>query len=471
MHSTFTALFTIVLSTTLGFAQNLIPDKADKDSIMIRSIYDEALVNGQSYENLRSLCKDVGSRLSGSPEAEKAVEWGKQVLDSLKFDKVYLQPIDVPFWERGDREFAAIKANKNMSLDIKTLGGSVATNGRIEAEVVEVQGLEEVKQLGREKLEGKIVFYNRPMDPRPISTFESYGGCVDQRYWGAVEAAQQGAIAVMVRSMTLLDDHAHAHTGSMGYKEGVTKIPSVALSTQSANQLHRQLESGGATVILDINPRTNENVKSFNVIGEITGKTYPDKIITVGGHLDSWDVGEGAHDDGAGIAHSIEALRILKSLQYQPHYTLRVVLFMNEENGNMGGKGYAAKSKEKNEFHLAAIETDRGGFSPRGFSIKPMNENQVGFIQQFAPLLKDYQLHHFEAGYAGVDINPLAEEKNIVNPDMFMLGLVPDSQRYFDFHHCDDDVFENVNKRELELGCAAIASMIYLLDQHVKQLK
>ncbi len=305
------------------------------------------------------------------------------------------------------------------------------------------------------------------MDPRPISTFKSYGGCVDQRYWGAVEAAESGAIAVMVRSVTLLEDDIHAHTGSMGYKDDVTKIPSVAVSTHSANILHKAIELNKTiTVQLEINPKTNPAVRSYNVIGEIVGKSHPEMVIVIGGHLDSWDVGEGAHDDGAGVVHSIEVLRILKSLNYKPNYTIRVVLFMNEENGNMGGKGYAEAAKKANEYHIAAIESDRGGFSPRGFSIKPMNESCVGFVQSFKPMLEAYGLHYFEAGYAGVDINPLADKKNIVNPGIIMMGLIPDSQRYFDFHHSNDDVFENVNKRELELGCASIAAMVYLLDQH-----
>ena len=188
------------------------------DSIFIRNIFDQALVHGECYENLEHLCKDVGHRLSGSKEAEKAVVWGKKVMDGLGLDRVYLQSIDVPFWERGDIETAAIKSDKDIELSIRTLGGSVGTNGPMQGRVVEVSSLEEVAKLGKETIEGKIVFYNRPMDPKPISTFQSYGGCVDQRYAGASVAAQYGAIAVLVRSMSLFEDDEHAHTGSMGYK-------------------------------------------------------------------------------------------------------------------------------------------------------------------------------------------------------------------------------------------------------------
>jgi hypothetical protein len=436
------------------------------DSLLVRRIFDEALVRGESYKNLHNLCKDVGHRLSGSNEANEAVVWGEAVLEEMGIDSVYLQEIEVPYWERGDREKAVLLTEKTLNLRIKTLGGSVATPGTLQAPVIEVNSLDEVTKLG-EKIKGKIVFYNRPMDPRNISTFDSYGGCVDQRYWGAVQAAEQGAVAVIVRSMTLLEHGRHAHTGSMGYKEGVTKIPAVAVCTEDANAMHEALgKSSDLELVLDINPRLNPNVKSFNVIGEIKGSEYPERVITIGGHLDSWDVGEGAHDDGAGVVHSMEVLRILKDMNYKPKCTIRVVLFMNEENGNMGGKSYARIMKAQNQNIIAAIESDRGGFSPRGFSIKG-SEEQVQFVADFRTLLEPYGLHFFEAGFAGVDIHPLAEDKNRVNPDLLLLGLVPDSQRYFDFHHNDDDVFENVNKRELELGCASITAMVYLLDKYL----
>lgn len=453
-----------VLNLFVG-AQNIQPS-AD-DSTFIRRVFDESLVNGESYKNLEYLCKVIGHRLSGSQQADEAVVWGRKVLEKMPLDRVYLQPIEVPFWVRGDIEWAAISEEVDIDFNIRTLGGSVGTDGPMQGELVEVNSLEEVAKLGKEGIEGKIVFYNRPMDPKPISTFESYGGCVDQRYAGASVAAQFGAIAVLVRSMSLLENDRHAHTGSMGYKPGIKKIPAAAVSTQDANMLHQYLESNGtAKITLNINAHTNEGVMSNNVIGEIKGSVYPEKVIVVGGHLDSWDVGQGAHDDGAGVVHSMEVLRILKAMNYKPRYTIRVVLFMNEENGNMGGKGYAATAKRNNENHVVAIESDRGGFSPRGFNINA-DSNWVEFVQQFRQVLEPYGLHHFEPGYAGVDISPLHTEENLVNPDLIMMGLVPDSQRYFDYHHSDTDVFESVNKRELELGCAAMTSMVYLLDKYL----
>jgi len=203
------------------------------------------------------------------------------------------------------------------------------------------------------------------------------------------------------------------------------------------------------------------DVTSYNVIAEMNGRD--DKIITWGGHLDSWDLGEGAHDDGAGIVHSIEALRILKERGYKPNHKLRCVLFMNEENGNMGGRTYATWCKENNEKHIAALETDRGGFLPTGFDVTGSDE-QVEFVKQFKDLLYDFHLFEFGPGYSGVDIRPMLKEY----PDMIQLGMVINSQAYFDYHHSEADVFEAVNKRELELGAATMATMVYLLDQHLK---
>ena len=419
-------------------------------------MFDAALVEGHSYENLRSLCKDVGARLSGSPEAEKAVNWAKVLLESYQFDKVWLMPVKVPHWVRGDIEEAGVNG-KPMS--IKTLGGSVSSNGKIEAKVIEVQDFDELAELGEEVIKGKIVFFNRAFDRRLISTGDAYGGCVNQRWDGASQASKFGAVGVFVRSLSHKKDK-HAHTGSMGYEEGVKKIPSVALSVEDADMLSELLKSEPTSLAyLNVNSQTFPDKDSYNVIAEITGSVDPDKIITFGGHLDSWDVGEGAHDDGAGVVHSIEALRIIKAMGYQPRYTLRCVLFMNEENGNNGGKTYATVAKEKGEIHVAALESDAGGFVPRGFTMDGTPE-QIRQMQSWESLLEPYKLHIFKAGWGGVDIKPLKDQ------NVPLIGLRPDDQRYFDHHHSDTDVFENVHQRELELGAASFASMIYLIDKY-----
>jgi len=444
----------ILLALSLIFSVSTFAQK--EDSLQIRELFDAALVQGHAYENLRSLCKDVGARLSGSPQAEKAVSWAKELLESYQFDTVWLMPVKVPHWVRGDMEKAGVNG-KPMS--IKTLGGSVSSNGRIEAEVIEVQNFEELEKLGEEGIIGKIVFFNRPFDRKLISTGDAYGGCVNQRWDGASKAAVFGAVGVFVRSLSHKKDN-HAHTGSMGYEEGVKKIPSVALSVEDAEMLSDLLKNKPKSIAyLNVNSQTFPDKDSYNVIAEITGSAEPDKIITFGGHLDSWDVGEGAHDDGAGVVHSIEALRIIKATGYTPRYTLRCVLFMNEENGNNGGKTYAAVAKEKGEIHMAALESDAGGFVPRGFTMDGTSE-QVKQMQSWESLLEPYKLHIFKKGWGGVDIGPLKSQ------NVPLIGLRPDDQRYFDHHHSDTDVFENVHQRELELGSASFAAMIYLVDKY-----
>ncbi len=434
-----------------------------EDSIFIRTIYNEALSKGHAYENLRSLCKDVGPRLSGSSQAQMAVEWSEQLMKSYKFDSVYLQKVMVPHWERGTKESGWLKTDdgKLIPVNLLALGGSIGTNGLLNGEIIEFSHIDLLKKAAKKEVEGKIVFLNQPMDEQQISTFKAYGGCYAIRGQGAVESAKLGAKAVIIRSIGMpIDDH--PHTGSMQYEENVNRIPAAALSTADAEQLHKLIEAGKVTFLFEMDCRVYPDEPSFNVIAELKGKIHPNKLITFGGHLDSWDTGEGAHDDGAGVIHCLESLRILNVLNYQPKHTLRLVFFMNEENGNKGGKTYAEVAKQKGEIHIAAIESDRGGFSPRGFHCDGPPEF-VKLIQSFEPLFKTYDLHDFDKGYGGVDIGPL----KTFYTDIPLFGFVPDSQRYFDFHHAPSDVFENVNKRELELGAAAICSFIYLLDKHL----
>lgn len=434
------------------------------DSIFIRKAFDVALSEGKAYEDLRSLCKDIGARLTGSAEAEMAVYWGKQKLEEYGFDKVYLQEIKVPHWERGTKEVAWYKTKDGVlhKVDVLALGGSIGTNGVLTGEVILFNSLEEMQNTPVKKIEGKIVFLNQPMDEKLISTFSAYGGCWPVRGRVTAEAGKLGAKAVIIRSLGLPIDE-HPHTGSMNYDGDNKKIPGAALSTKSAEELAWAIKNNKKIeFILEMDCKQLEEKISYNVIAEITGIINPENIITFGGHLDSWDVGEGAHDDGAGIVHSMEALRILKELNYKPNNTLRCVFFMNEENGNFGGKTYASWVKEKGENQIAGLESDAGGFSPRGFTCSG-NDKQIKMLQSFAPLLKPYELHKFEIGYGGVDINPL----KTYYKDIPLFGLRPDSQRYFDFHHTEADVFENVNKRELELGCGSMAALLYLLDRNL----
>ena len=435
-----------------------------KDSLMLQSIYRTALLDGKAYDWLDYLTNQIGGRLSGSLNAERAVEWSKEELEKLNLDKVWLQPVLVPKWVRGPKEFALIETEPGVTFNvpITALGGSVATPSvGLKAEVVEVQNFEELAALGREKIDGKIVFFNRPMQADLISTFSAYGGCVNQRYDGAREASQYGAIGVIVRSMSLrMDDY--PHTGAMSYgDQPISKrIPAAAISTNAAEKLSNLLKIAPELKFLFRQQcKQYDDVLSYNVIGEITGSEYPDEIILVGGHLDSWDVGDGAHDDGAGCVQSMEVLRLFQQLDYKPKRTLRVVLFMNEENGLRGGRKYAEMAALKGETHIFALESDAGGFTPRGFNFD-LPDHEFAQIRSWEPLFKPYLIHYFEKGGSGADIGPLKTKTNV------LAGLRPDSQRYFDHHHAATDTFDAVNKRELELGAATLTSLIYLYDTY-----
>jgi hypothetical protein len=441
----------------------LLSQASAQDSLWIRRIYDEALLHGHAHENLRQLCKDIGPRLSGSAQAQMAVDWSYEKMNSYHFDAVKKQEITVPHWERGTTESAWFKSVGQYAathkLNLLALGGSIGTNGLLEAEVIEFKTLADLKNAKRKDVEGKIVFLNQPMDAAQIQTFKAYGACYAIRGNGAVEAAKLGAKAVVIRSLGLPID-AHPHTGSMHYEKDVPKIPAAALATKDADALSSAVQAGKVRFYLEMDCREFPDATSYNVMAELKGSKFPDQIITIGGHLDSWDTGEGAHDDGAGVIHCLEALRILNELGWQPTHTIRVVFFMNEENGNQGGQQYAKWCFANSEKQIAALESDRGGFAPRGFGLDGPDQ-YLGLLQSFEPALRSYDLHVFEKGYGGVDIGPLKEQY----PGIPLFGFVPDSQRYFDYHHAPSDVFESVNKRELELGAAAIASFVYLLDQ------
>ena len=451
----------------LGCFSDVVYAQRNDDSIQIRKIFDMALADGKAYENLRTLCKEVGCRISGSPAADSAVGWGYNLLKEMNVDTVYKQAIMVPHWERGNMERAKV-FHDDTKLNITALGGSVATNGSLKAQIVVANGIEDLDRLGEKQIKGKIVLFNKPFDPRIINSFEAYSACVGQRYSGASKAAEYGAVAVLVRSMTQKFDN-NPHTGSMGYTNELNKIPAAAISTEHADLLLSKLEEKpDLFVVLKMNCKSFPDKQSYNVIAEIKGKTDPKTVITVGGHLDSWDIGEGAHDDGAGIVHSIELLRLIKANGYRPRHTIRVVLFMNEENGNRGGKGYAKWVKESNEKQLMALESDAGGHTPRGFSISA-TDSQYSSIASYRNLLEPYGCHVFRKSDwgGGVDINPLKLDKELtINPDMILLGFLPDGQRYFDFHHAASDVFENVHKRELEMGAGSIGAIVFLIDKY-----
>ena len=446
----------ILFQFSICFSQN-------SDEAMLKQIYKSALTESHCYGWLDYLSNIVGQRLSGSAGAEKGVMYTKQQMETLGLDKVYLQEVMVPKWVRGEKEEAYVTVRKNkINFPICALGLSVATSkGGILAQVIEVKSIEELKALGTEKVKGKIIFFNRPMNPEFIETFHAYGSCVDQRSSGAREAGELGAVGVIVRSMNLrLDDL--PHTGMTNYKDTPIekRIPAAAISTNGAEALSKLLkENSNLSFFFKQSCQSFADVKSYNVIGEIKGTEHPERIMVVGGHLDSWDLGDGSQDDGAGCVQSMAVLELFKKLNYHPKNTIRVVLFMNEENGVKGGTKYGEEAKMKNENHIFAMESDSGGFSPRGFSI---DSDEVNFakITGWKNLFEPYLIHIFEKGHSGTDVEPIQSE-NIVK-----IGLHPDSQRYFDYHHAANDKFDAVNKRELELGAATMASLMYLFYKY-----
>ena len=437
---------------------------SQSDEEVISSIFSTALTESKSYNWLDLISNQIGGRLSGSLEAQKAVEWSKSELDKLGFDKVYLQPVMVHTWVRGPKEFALIETEPGITfnVNITALGGSVATPSvGLKANVIEVFGLEELQALGKEKIDGKIVFFNRPMDPKYISTFTSYGTAADQRALGALEASKYGAIGVIVRSMTLrVDDYPHTGGLTYGNLPLSKRIPAAAISTKGANKLSDLLKiKPNLKFLFRQQSKTLRDSQSYNVIAEIKGSEFPEEVILVGGHLDSWDIGDGAHDDGAGVVHSMDMLNIFNKISYRPKRTIRVVLFMNEENGGRGSNKYKEIADRDGIDHIFAIESDAGGFRPLGFSFTCSDSNFLKILEWkkfFAP----YYVNVFIKGGSGADISNLRKPNNI------LAGLRPNSQKYFDYHHTEIDVFENVNKRELELGSAAVASLVYLFDKY-----
>jgi Zn-dependent M28 family amino/carboxypeptidase len=427
----------------------------------IKSIFDLELSEGHTYENLRYLCKEIGHRLSGSPQAAAAVEYTRQLMESYGFDTVYLQPVMVPHWVRGGKdEVKIVNSNKlgTLELNALALGNTQGTGpSGLLGDVVEVKGLDGLKALG-EGARGKIVFFNQPMDPTLINTFQAYSRAVGQRGSGAAEAAKFGAKGVIVRSMSNRIDQI-PHTGNQRYNPDYPEIPALAISTADAELLSELLqEQSGLKVFLKSEGEMKGEVLSYNVIGEIRGSEMPEEIIAVGGHLDSWDVGEGAHDDGAGCMQAIEVLRIYKQLGWKPKRTIRAVMWMNEENGLAGGREYARVAKEKGERHIAAIESDAGGFLPLGFSSSGTDAQRTklaAWKDHFTP----YNIWKFDVPGGGADIGPLRDQGPI------LIGLHPDSQRYFIYHHTSADVFEVVDQRELELGAAAMTALVYLIEQ------
>ncbi|MDR4954472.1 M20/M25/M40 family metallo-hydrolase [Chryseobacterium sp. ES2] len=429
------------------------------DSIQFKRISTEILNNGKGYNELRELTKTIGNRLSGSEAYEKSVQWAAQKLRDAGADKVWLQEVMIPVWVRGKESLHIKISNGNWkSMKMLSLGNSEGTGGKdVSGDIIMVKSLEEYDKLPAEKVKDKIVFFNYPFNQENVQTFISYRDAGAYRRTAASLTAKKGGKFAIIRSLSSAFDDV-PHTGNMRYDENISKIPAITIGNTSADELEALLKNQKVTAKLNSNCGMKGEKLSHSVIGEITGKK-DQSVIVVGGHLDSWDVGEGAHDDGAGIVQSIEVLRTFKKLGIQNNHTIRAVCFANEENGTKGGKQYGKVVKENNEKHLFAIESDAGGFSPRGISLE-MNEPQRNQIKSWGNLFLPYGVYNFEGKYSGSDIAPL-HEMGVPTAE-----LVPDPQRYFDIHHTEEDTFEKVNRRELLLGSAVMTQLIYMIDKN-----
>ena len=436
------------------------------DSVLIRRLADTILTDGKAYGNLRTLTKTVGARLSGSAGFYKAEKWGMAALQDAQAGKVYMQECMVPHWIRGGKDSAqcTIGGVRGIKLDILALGNSVGTGPQgLLTEAILIHDFDELERRKNE-VKGKIVFYNYTFNPLFIETFLAYSDAVRYRALGASQAAKYGAVAMLTRSMSSSVDN-NPHTGALIYNDSFPKIPAAAIGLWDADRLASLLEnqhkgSEPIQVYLRTNARMLPDTAAHNIIGEIRGSEFPDQYITVGGHLDSWDPAEGAQDDGAGCVQSIEVLRALMAIGYQPKHTIRVVLFANEENGGRGGRKYASAAKDNKETHLLGLESDAGGFTPRAFSLS-VNDAQLARISSWLPLFHPYGVFEFDKGGGGSDVNPMGPTLGAVVGE-----FRPDSQRYFDYHHSRADVLENVNKRELELGAVNMAALVYLVDKY-----
>lgn len=454
-----TLLFLVLIIAGL-FSGQIKKENRTEDKIMFKKISDEALLNSDSYTNLYELTKNIGIRFSTSPNYSRAVKWAIEKLEKSGADKVWTQDVVVPNWIRG-KESLHIKTENGKweKIEMLSLGGSEGTNGKdLIGEILYVENIKEFKKLFSKEVKGKIIFFNFPFDQTIINPVDAYQIAGKYRWSTPSLVEEKGAIAVITRSVTSAFDD-EPHTGSMYYKKEVKKkIPAITIGAKSADELEKLVKKKKVIAKINSTTTTDGVTISQNVIAEIKGKK-DNKIILVSAHLDTWDISEGAHDDGAGVVQCIEILRLFKKLKINNNHTIRIVLFTNEENGVDGGKAYANSVEKKQEKHIFALESDAGGYSPRGISLDMIPHFRKK-IFKWKSLFIPYGVYNFDEEYAGQDILPL---KSLNVP---LAQLVPDMQRYFDIHHTKNDTFDKINRRELILGAVTMAQLIYMVDKN-----
>jgi len=413
------------------------------------------LASSQAYDTLAVLADNIGPRLSGSKNAAAAVRWALSTFQKTWGVPAMTEKVMVPHWVRGVEE-AQLVSHRNQNIVLTALGGSVATPPKgINADVIELSSFDELKSLN---VKGKIVFYNNPMDMdlvRAHRAFEAYSKAVVFRSEGPSRAAAYGAVAVVIRSVASASLRT-PHTGALRYDPKLPKIPAAAMTIEDAMLIDRLLKKGERVRMhLVLTPRTLPDVESANVIAEIRGSEKPDEIVLIGGHLDSWDLGTGAIDDGSGVAMVMETMRLLNEMKLTPKRTIRCVLFMNEENGLNGGRTYFAD--HKNEKHVAAIESDAGAAAPTGFRTTLKGDALADLERRAQPLASIGAAHFETTAETGADTSFLIEA------GVPGFSLVPEPLHYFDYHHSAADTLDKVDPKELAQDSAAVAGLAWIL--------
>jgi len=427
------------------------PSGVDLDAIDV--LMEQGQASRQAYENLEVLCDDIGARFSGTPALDEAITWSSGVMTQAGLTNVHTEPVMVPAWVRGE-EHASVVSPQPWKLSMLGLGGSVGTPPEgLTAEVLVVSSFDELEQRKAEA-QDRIVLFDVP--------FSGYKETVPYRTGGAIAAARAGAVAALVRSVTpsSLDT---PHTGAMRYEEDVRKIPTAAITVENATRIHRMTERGKVvTIHLTMSAHYAPDAPSANVIGEILGRKKPKEIVLLACHLDSWDVGQGAQDDGAGCVAVIEAARLIGELKRPPRRTVRVVLFTNEENGLRGAKNYAEVHKEEMALHKAAIEADTGAGEPLGFRVQRAKDetgSDALFLQDLAEVLKPLGASTLRPGYAGADIRPISQ----AHGGVWAFGLDMDMQGYWPIHHTAADTLEKIDPAVLAKNATLLSVMAYAL--------
>ncbi len=445
LKATFPLLIGLLISERVDGSS---PDEIQRQYASVaQRIIDRAIDSQEGFDRLAFMCDRFGARFSGSPQLEQAIDWCLKTMRSDGLEEVRGEEVKVPHWVRGEESVTMLEPRRH-PCPMLGLGGSVGTPEEgVEAEVIVVRDFDELER-AKARIPGKIVLFNAP--------FTEYGKTVVFRSRGAIEAAKLGAVASLIRSVGPFSMQT-PHTGAMGYDDSVRKIPHAAITSEDAEMMQRLQDRGERIVVsLKMEAQTLAPVSSRNVIAEWRGREQPEEIVVVSGHIDSWDVGQGAMDDGGGCLAAWEAVRLLKELNLRPRRTIRIALWTNEENGMAGVKGYRKAHKEELERHVLAMESDAGVFEPQGFSFTG-SEKAMPYFESVVQLLKPLGDLKMKWGAGVSDIMYLLQE------GVPVMGVDVDREKYFWYHHTSSDTIDKLDRSEFNRCVAAYAVMAYIV--------